>query len=114
MNNDSREISPADLSNLLRSDNNEQKPLLVDCREQEERELANIDKSVHLPMSNLPEGMEVLAGQEQAPIVVYCHHGIRSQNVAAWLTQQGFGNVRSLTGGIDAWAVEIEPGMVRY
>lgn len=46
--------------------------------------------------------------------VVYCHHGVRSLNVAAWLRQQGLDNVRSLAGGIDGWSLLIDPSLPRY
>lgn len=108
------EISPTELNNLLEANLSAQSMVLVDCREQEERDVASIVSSLHLPMSKLPEGLEVLEGKQQTPLVVYCHHGVRSQNVAAWLAEQGYADVRSLAGGIDAWAVQIEPEMARY
>ena len=48
------------------------------------------------------------------PLVVYCHHGMRSAWAANWLRAMGYENVYNLTGGIDAWAERIEPGMARY
>ena len=47
-------------------------------------------------------------------IVFYCHHGVRSVQALLYLRQQGFDNVRSMKGGIDAWAQQIDPGMTRY
>ena len=88
--------------------------LLVDCREPEEHALAAIEGAVLLPMSQWEERQQELAGRVDQPIVVYCHLGMRSQRVAAWLRERGFTAVQSLAGGIDAWAVEIEPGMARY
>jgi rhodanese-related sulfurtransferase len=55
-----------------------------------------------------------LAGSEARRVVVHCHLGGRSLRVAQWLRQQGFARAQSMTGGIEAWAVEIEPGMARY
>ena len=109
------EIQPAVLRDLLENgDPAGGSVTLVDCREPEERELVLIEPSVHLPMSALPKGLDSLESVRDSQVVVYCHHGVRSQNVAAWLTEQGFSNVCSLAGGIDAWAVEVEPGMSRY
>ena len=109
------EIQPTELQSLLSNNEDEASPVtLIDCRELEERDLVCITPSIHLPMSQLPGGIEALEGKQAAPLVVYCHHGVRSQNVANWLGQQGFANVRSLAGGIDAWAEEIEPEMQRY
>ena len=87
---------------------------LLDCREQEEYDLVAIAGATLLPMSELATRVAELAGKEQRRICVYCHHGVRSARVAAWLRQQGFERACSLAGGIDAWACEIEPGIVRY
>ncbi|HCN79444.1 MAG TPA: hypothetical protein DIT13_19955, partial [Verrucomicrobiales bacterium] len=47
-------------------------------------------------------------------LIIYCHHGMRSQRAAAWLRQHGFRNAQSMRGGIDAWADLIDPAMPRY
>jgi rhodanese-related sulfurtransferase len=47
-------------------------------------------------------------------IVVICHHGVRSLNVANWLRNQGFEQAQSLRGGIDAWSRDVDPAMARY
>jgi rhodanese-related sulfurtransferase len=47
-------------------------------------------------------------------IVVICHHGVRSLNVANWLRNQGFDQAQSLRGGIDAWARDVDPAVMRY
>jgi rhodanese-related sulfurtransferase len=47
-------------------------------------------------------------------LIVVCHHGARSMNVAAWLRNQGFEQAQSLRGGIDAWSVEVDPAVARY
>ena len=51
---------------------------------------------------------------DDVPIIVYCHHGIRSLNVARYLAHVGFENVANLQGGIDAWARQIDPSLPRY
>ena len=91
-----------------------EKILLLDCREQQEYDLVAIEGATLLPMSQLIDRVGELAGKEADEIAVYCHHGMRSAQVVAWLRQQGFSEAYSMAGGIDAWAVEIEPGMVRY
>jgi rhodanese-related sulfurtransferase len=88
--------------------------LLLDCREQQEHDLASLSDATLVPMSELVDRQSELAGWEDRLTVVYCHHGVRSQRVAAWLREQGFTAVQSLTGGIDAWAAEIDLGMTRY
>jgi rhodanese-related sulfurtransferase len=88
--------------------------LLLDCREPEEHTVAAIGGSMLVPMSELPERVGELAGCEAERIVVYCHLGGRSLRAAHWLRQQGFEQAQSMAGGIDQWAVEVEPGMARY
>lgn len=89
-------------------------PLLVDCRERQEFDLVHIAGAKLLPMSQITARLGELAGCEEQAIVVYCHHGMRSAQVVTWLREQGFASVQSMAGGIDAWAIEIEPGMTRY
>lgn len=96
--------------------------LLIDCREPHERDLVRIEPSVPIPMSEFVERISRQAGfpfpeiahRRDEEVVVYCHHGVRSLQVAAWLSQQGFAEARSLRGGIDAWAAEIDPTLPRY
>ena len=103
------EISPAQAAALL----NEGKARLIDVREPWEFETAHIANSVLMPMGDVP----ARAHQELDPderIVVMCHHGMRSMNVTAWLRNQGFEQVQSLRGGIDAWSAEVDPAVPRY
>ena len=88
--------------------------LLLDCREPEEHAIVAIRDAHLLPMSEIQQRINEFAGNQQSHIVVLCHLGGRSLQVTAWLRQQGFPNVQSMAGGIDQWAVEIEPGMARY
>ncbi len=103
------EISPADAAALLR----ENKVRLIDVREPWEIATAHIDGSVAMPMGDVP----ARAHQELDPdehLVVLCHMGMRSMNVTAWLRNQGFEQVQSLRGGIDAWSVEVDGNVPRY
>lgn len=103
------EISPADAASLLR----ENKTKLIDVREPWEYSTAHIEPSTLIPMGDVP----ARANQELDPddhLTVLCHHGQRSLNVTAWLRNQGFENVQSLRGGIDAWSAEIDPKVPRY
>lgn len=88
--------------------------MLIDCREPDEAAICAIDGAELLPMSALADRVGELAGRERQRIVVHCHKGGRSYRVAHWLRQQGFANAQSLAGGIDEWALEIQPGMARY
>jgi rhodanese-related sulfurtransferase len=86
--------------------------VLLDVRESEEVEIACIANAMHIPMGEIPGRLHEL--DPDANIVVYCHHGIRSMQVAQFLSQHDFEQVVNLAGGIEAWAVIVEPGMARY
>jgi len=88
------------------------KPLLLDVRQPWENELAKLSESVLIPLDQLADRADELP--RDRPIVVYCHHGIRSMNGAAILMQLGFSDVVSLAGGIDRWSLEIDPSVPRY
>src|SRR5699024_7675894 len=88
--------------------------LLLDVRTEQEREICHIADSLHIPMNLVPLQMNQLPDEQD--IVIYCHHGIRSQAVANYLLEAGFEPQRlfNLDGGIERWAQEIEPDMPRY
>jgi rhodanese-related sulfurtransferase len=88
--------------------------LLLDCREESEHATARIAGSTLLPMNQIPQRLGELEPHRERAIVVHCHHGGRSMRVTQWLRQQGFTNVRKLTGGIDAWSLAIDPSVPRY
>lgn len=86
---------------------------LIDCREPWENELVRLEPSTLIPMNDTPGRIEELRSL-QGPIVVYCHHGIRSMHVVQWLRAQGLDNVFSLAGGIDAWSQDVDRDLPRY
>jgi adenylyltransferase/sulfurtransferase len=86
--------------------------ILLDVREPHEWEIVHIDGARLIPLTQLPDRLGELDGH--AEIVTQCHHGARSMKALEILRGAGFGKVRSLAGGIDAWAERIEPGMARY
>lgn len=88
--------------------------LLLDCREPHEWDAVHLNDAQLLPMSVIAERIGELESSKQQEVIVYCHHGGRSLRVANWLSQQGFSNVKSMAGGIDEWAIRIEPGLPRY
>jgi rhodanese-related sulfurtransferase len=103
------EISPADAATLL----DDNKARFIDVREPWEFATAKIDGSVLMPMGDVT----ARAHQELDPderLVILCHHGQRSLNVAVWLRNQGFEQAQSLRGGIDAWSSEVDPRVARY
>lgn len=103
------EISVQELAALLSGKSN---VTLLDVRETAERQI------VHLPESELldeAKADELLKrGDREAPLYFICHHGIRSLSAAQFFAGQGFKEVYSVAGGIDAWAREIDPEMTTY
>ncbi len=104
-----REIRPQDLK--VRLDKGEQ-PVLLDVREHEEVAIVQLSGAVHIPMGEVPGRLHELDPDKE--IIVYCHHGVRSMRVAQFLVQRDFAKVVNLAGGIDAWVLDVEPGMARY
>ena len=104
------EISVAQAKSLLSS---EDPPLLLDVREPWEYATAHIEPSTLIPMNDIP-GRAHQELDEEAPILVLCHHGARSLSVANWLRQQGFEKAQSISGGIDAWTRQIDPTVPLY
>ena len=85
---------------------------LLDVRESEELVHCAIDGALHIPMQEVPPRIADLPRKQ--PLVVMCHHGGRSHQVAEFLRGRGFINVHNLVGGIDSWALAIDLEMNRY
>jgi rhodanese-related sulfurtransferase len=104
------EISPVELKALLDAGT----PLrLVDVREPQEEQLCRIDGAELIPMNTIPGQLQDLKAGA-SPLVVFCHHGVRSLHVVEWLRKQGIDHVRSMAGGIDRWSREIDSSVPRY
>lgn len=88
------------------------RPLLLDVREPWEFDTCRIEGATLIPMSSIPARIEEL--DEEADIVCICHHGARSMQVAAFLERNGFGKTFNLTGGVHAWALQVDPSMPKY
>jgi rhodanese-related sulfurtransferase len=86
--------------------------VLLDCREPQEWSYCQIGGAVFAPMSRFLQYLTDL--DPDKPTVVYCHTGVRSVFVAAYLQNQGFANVVSMAGGIDAWSRDVDPTVPRY
>ncbi|GAB4349927.1 MAG: rhodanese-like domain-containing protein [Immundisolibacter sp.] len=85
---------------------------IIDVREPWEHAICALDGALRVPMNDLPRRLQEL--EPTRSTVVLCHHGVRSFQVARWLEQLGFTDVANLTGGIDAWAREVDPDMPSY
>jgi len=104
-------ISVAELSRWL-GDGKRPPPLLLDVREPWEQQICAIPGSLAMPLSQIAaRASEVDAN---GPVVCVCHHGNRSARVAMFLLQKGYQDVYNLSGGVDAWARQIDPTMATY
>lgn len=103
-------ITSPQLNELLNDEHAE--IILVDVRESWELERCKIDNCLHIPMNSIPESLHKL--QFNLPIIVYCHHGMRSMQVVNFLASRGYNHVLNLEGGIHAWAQSVDPSMATY
>lgn len=88
--------------------------LLIDCREPDEHAIVNLPAATLIPLAEIPTKLDEIAAAGDTPVVIHCHHGMRSLQAANWLRQNGVEHAQSMAGGIDAWSVEIDPGAPRY
>jgi adenylyltransferase/sulfurtransferase len=86
--------------------------ILLDVRETDEYEIVRFEDALLIPVNELPQQVHRL--DMDSEIVIHCHKGMRSMYAAAYLYQLGFRNVKSLAGGIDRWAIEIDSTLNRY
>src|SRR5229473_6492584 len=103
------EITPAEAKQRLdRGDG----VLLVDVREPWEFEICRIAGAKLIPMGTIPANVQALDTDDE--VIYYCHHGMRSLDVANWLRAQGVSSAKSMSGGIERWSAEIDPAVPRY
>lgn len=105
------DIAPRDAVSMLRGASD---VMLLDCRTPEEVEIASIEGATVVPMQEIPQRVDELEPHREKAVLVFCHAGVRSRRVASWLREQGFEGARSIVGGIDRWAEEIDPSIPRY
>ena len=87
-------------------------PCLLDVREAWEWAICRIDGSLHIPLGLVPHRLEELDFSRE--LVVVCHHGARSEQVALFLEQRGHPKVANLEGGLAAWAAQVDTAMAVY
>jgi rhodanese-related sulfurtransferase len=102
------QISPADLATAMKSD---KKPRVIDVRTPAEWETAHIN-GAQLVDENISH--EIMSSPKDSAWVFYCHTGKRSMDAASYFAGHGFTNVKSLTGGIDAWSTLVDTNVPRY
>ena len=103
------DISPADLAAARAAGSS---LIVLDVREPWEYDLAHLPATDLVPLNTLPSAVNRL--DPNAHYVVLCHHGMRSEMAAGWLRSQGFTQVQNMTGGIDAWSVQVDASVARY
>ena len=103
-----RHFSAAQLAEHLQ----QHTPLLLDVREPWEFNTCHIPQSELVPMAQIPARMQDFDSERE--IVLICHHGIRSRQVGMYLEANGFSNLINLSGGIDAWAQQVDRDMPIY
>ncbi len=102
-------IQPQSLKRLM---GNGRDIVLLDVREAWEYEIVHLRSAKQIPLGELPQQASLL--NPYAEIVVYCHKGMRSLDAVHLLQQLGFKRIKSLVGGIDRWAREIDTELQRY
>ena len=103
------QIEPEELRALVQTRTDVQ---LLDVREGWEWAIVHLEGATWIPMSELARRIDEL--DRERPLVVYCHHGVRSLHAALGLRSRGFTAARSLVGGIDRWATTIDSSLARY
>lgn len=106
-----RELDPAALE-TFRAEHPD--AVLLDVREQAEYDFVRFDGAVLIPLMELPGRLEDALPRRDVPVVVCCHHGIRSMQAAMFLEHSGYEDVYNLSGGIDRYAMEVDSGFPRY
>ena len=106
-----KSISAVTLSGWL-ADAARPRPVVLDVREPWEVALCRLDGGLAVPMREVPARLAEI--DLEAPIVCVCHHGARSMQVALFLEARGAADVHNLSGGVAAWAQQVDPAFPTY
>ena len=87
-------------------------PVLLDVREPWEFQICHINGSLPMLMNTIPDKLSELNAERE--IVCICHHGVRSMQVGLFLEKHGFTHISNLTGGVHAWALQVDGTMPTY
>lgn len=87
---------------------------IVDCRTEEEWDTSRVEGTAHIPLAELELRADEIEPPPGAVVLTLCHHGRRSLTAAMLLQARGFAEARSIVGGIDLWALDIDPSVPRY
>ena len=103
------DLSPTDLHRRLLAGDDLH---LIDVREEMEFEYCHLPGSQLIPLDELPRRAAEI--RTEGPVVMICHHGVRSAHAAGYLRHLGRTNVLNLRGGVDAWAAQVDPDFPVY
>ena len=110
------QVRPSDLAAWFQSNSAHGQPVVLDVREPDELRTASVKADgfelVTIPMGSIPQRLAQL--ESGRPVACLCHHGARSMRVAGYLESQGFAHVANISGGINAWSLELDPSIARY
>ena len=106
---DDIQIEPREVKQRL---DRRDKFLFVDVREPWEFQATRIEGATLIPLGQIPGSLNEF--EKAGDVVLFCHHGMRSLDAAAWLRAQGVEGARSMNGGIERWSIEIDPEVPRY
>ncbi len=101
------EITAADAAQLHQAG-----AILIDVREPNELAVCQVTGSAHIPIREIPARTAEIPHDRQ--VLILCHHGGRSARVTQFLRANGWDNVTNVAGGIDAWAMQVDPTLARY
>ena len=107
------EVSPEELLELMQR-KGPRTFRLIDCREEDEFRICKLEWAELIPLTRIATDAPTRLIDKDKPVVIYCHLGLRSQYACGLLRELGYENVFNLSGGIDAWAERVDPGMTRY
>ena len=102
------DLTPQEFQQSIEDEGN----ILIDVREKSEFDLCKINGAINMPMSSITETFSDL--DPSLSYSLYCHHGMRSMQVANFLLSKGFQSLYNLRGGIDAWSREVDSAVERY
>lgn len=91
-----------------------ERPRLIDCREEDELAICQINGNEWLPLGLFSGAREKLLARNERGVVVYCHHGVRSLRATHFLRSLGVEQAFSMAGGIEAWSERVDPAVPRY
>jgi rhodanese-related sulfurtransferase len=87
---------------------------LIDCREPDEWDTTRIEGAELLPLTDFAARYAGVLTNPAEPIVIHCHHGMRSAKATLFLRQKGYTSVWSMARGIEGWSLEVDPAVARY